>query len=278
MFEGRRLVIATKHAKEKVIAPLLEQSLGVRCFVTDNLDTDELGTFTGETERKDDPVTTARKKCLKAIELTGCDLAVANEGSFGAHPSFYFVHADDEIVVFLDQKNNLEIIARSISTETNFNGKRIQTEAELKAFAETAKFPSHGLIIRNTKNSVVRIEKGITDWNVLLNLHKQFIDEFGSAYVETDMRAMYNPMRMDVIKEATLKLAEKINSLCPQCGTPGFAVTEVIPGLPCEWCKQPTNSTLSYISTCAKCKYTFENKYPHQKYYETPMYCNNCNP
>ena len=54
MFEGRKLLIATKHKKEIVIAPILEKELGVTCFVAPDLDTDELGTFTGEVERRDD--------------------------------------------------------------------------------------------------------------------------------------------------------------------------------------------------------------------------------
>ena len=70
MFSGRNLVIATKHEKERVIAPVLELELGVKCFTTPNLNTDELGTFTGEVERKDVPVMTARKKCLRAMGLT----------------------------------------------------------------------------------------------------------------------------------------------------------------------------------------------------------------
>lgn len=61
MFKGRNLLIATKHEKEKVIAPILEKELGVKCFVVTNLDTDEFGTFTGEIDRKDDPITTAKK-------------------------------------------------------------------------------------------------------------------------------------------------------------------------------------------------------------------------
>jgi len=62
MFKGRSLVIATKHEKEKVIAPLLEQALNVVCFIQEGFDTDTLGTFTGEIERELDPIATARQK------------------------------------------------------------------------------------------------------------------------------------------------------------------------------------------------------------------------
>lgn len=62
-----------------------------------------------------------------AMELANCDLAVASEGSFGPHPTIYFVHADDEFLLFIDKKNDLEIIVRELSTVTNFNGSEIKT-------------------------------------------------------------------------------------------------------------------------------------------------------
>ena len=53
------------HKKENIIAPILEKELGVKCFVCKGFDTDALGTFTGEIVRKDDPITTLRKKYKK---------------------------------------------------------------------------------------------------------------------------------------------------------------------------------------------------------------------
>jgi hypothetical protein len=63
----------------------------------------------------------------------------------------------------------------------------------------------------------------------LEDLKKSFhlmFDEFKSVYAETDMRAMHNPSRMAVIKNATKKLLDKINACCPQCNIPGFGVTD----------------------------------------------------
>jgi len=278
MFKGRNLLIATKHEKEKVIAPIFEKELGVKCFIAPNFDSDKLGTFTGEIERSDDPVTTARNKCLLAMELTNCDLAIASEGSFGPHPSAFFVTADDEFILFLDKKNEIEIIVRELSTDTNFNGSEIKTERELFAFAEKANFPDHGLIVKNTKDNFTEIVKGIIDPDHLRSTFKHFISEYGKAFVETDMRAMYNPTRMKVIERATKQLAEKINSLCPGCNSPGFGITSVKQGLPCELCNFPTKSTLRNIYSCKKCSFTKEENYPNGKYTENPMYCDFCNP
>lgn len=120
--------------------------------------------------------------------------------------------------------------------------------------------------------------KGITSNEKLSNTFNHFISIYGKAYAETDMRAMFNPTRMKVIEKAAQKLAAKINTLCPQCKTPGFDVTDVRQGLPCEYCNFPTRSTLSHIYSCKKCSYKNEVNYPHGKLTEEPMFCDLCNP
>lgn len=278
MFKKRKLVIATMHGKEKVIAPLLEKALDVTCIVPEILNTDLLGTFTGEKEREDDPLTTVRKKCLLAMEATGCDLGIANEGSFGPHPSLYFIGADDELVLFIDKKNNLEIIARELSTETNFSYKEISHEQELLDFASQVSFPSHGLILRKSREESTGIVKGITDRSILLDTYRAMASAYPVVYVETDMRAMFNPTRMSVIETATKKLIEKIQSTCPQCQIPGFSITDAKNGLRCDLCGSPTRSVLAYIYQCTHCGFSEEKMYPHNKQTEDPMYCDRCNP
>lgn len=278
MFTNREIIIATNHHKEKVIAPLLEKHLQLKCFVPINLDTDRLGTFSGEVERVDDPITTLRNKCLMAMVENNYDLGIASEGSFGAHPSLFFIPANDEFIILIDKKNNIEIIAREISTNTNFNADTISSEADLKNFANKVNFPTHGLILRKSKNEFEGMCKGIIDWDTLISVFNDLINQYGSAYIETDMRAMMNPTRMSVIEKATEKLIEKIKSKCPSCQTPGFSITESKSGLPCENCGLPTRSTLSYIYSCSKCNFEKEEKFPKQKTKEAAMYCDYCNP
>lgn len=278
IFGGRKLLIATKHHKEKVIAPLFEQALGVSCFVHPNLDTDLLGTFSGEVDREDDALTTARKKASMAMELTDSDLVIASEGSFGPHPSIPFIHADDEIMFLADKKNNLEIFVRILTTETNFNAIEIGSKKQLKEFAFKAKFPSHALILKKSKHDFSGMIKGITDWETISSGFDELISTYGSVYVETDMRAMYNPTRMSVIGKVAEKLLKKVESKCPECLTPGFGITAVKEGLPCRLCEQPTSSILSHIYECQRCSFVQEQQYPNQIQQEDPMYCNYCNP
>jgi len=51
MFKGRDVVIATQHKKEAVIGPLLIDRLQVQPIVIDSLNTDSLGTFSGDRAR-----------------------------------------------------------------------------------------------------------------------------------------------------------------------------------------------------------------------------------
>ena len=136
-FEGRQLVIASMHQKEQVLKPLLEAGLKVTVSVAIGLNTDLLGTFSGEVARIADPLTTARKKCELAMQLIGCDLAIASEGSFGPHPSAFFLPANEEWLLLIDRKHQLEIHARHLSTATNFAGQEFSSLEELEAFAST---------------------------------------------------------------------------------------------------------------------------------------------
>ena len=278
MFAGRNLLIASKHQKERVIAPLVVEALGIKDVIITDFDTDTLGTFSGEVSRIDDPISTVRNKCLNAMELSDSDLAIASEGSFGPHPTFFFCIANEEFIVLIDQKNKLEIIERVISTETNFDAKQITSEEELISFCENVQFPSHAVILRPAVNDYTQIFKGIQDIQVLKEAYKQLSSNYSTVYIETDMRAHKNPSRMKVIEEATKKLIVKIQSTCPNCSIPGFGITDAKVGLPCQQCHLPTKSTLSYIYACLACGHQEEKKYPHAKTWEDPMYCDFCNP
>ncbi len=278
IFSGRNLVIATMHAKELVIAPILEEKLGVTCSTISDINTDTLGTFTGEIERKLSPLEAAREKCKLALQATGFDLAVASEGSFGAHPEIFFAKADEEIVLLLDTKNDLEIVARILSTNTNFDGQEINSWRDLQQFAENALFPSHGLILRPHQNSHTNIVKGIKDWKSLERAFEEMQAKQGSTWVETDMRAMHNPTRLQVIQQATENLAQSALSLCPSCDAPGFGTIRTEKGLPCELCQSPTRSVKSIILGCQKCGFEESQPRTDGKLAEDPMYCDQCNP
>ena len=277
-WKNRRGCIVSMHKKQEVIAPLLSSELGIICTPLEAVDTDALGTFSGELERKGSPLEALRAKCQLAIDCGWDDIVIASEGSFGPHPQMYFAYADDEWVMLKDVKHNLEILGRHVSSHTNFNAKEVSDWKALQLFAEQVKFPSHALILRPAVDVYSEMQKGISTWEKLEEVFHSLKETFGSVYVETDMRAHFNPSRMAVIQRATEDLVRMLKSVCPSCNAPGYGVVEVFPGLPCESCGMPTASTLKHLYRCQHCSHSSEHLYPRGKKKESPMYCSFCNP
>jgi len=273
-FSGRSLLIVTKHGKEKVICPLLEKHLSVVVTVNKDFDTDQFGTFTSEIERPDPANTTLLKKLKAAMQKTGASLAVASEGSFGPHPNLPFIPADEEWVLLVDLDNKLELWGRQLSTETNYAQQEVEDWSSLQKFAEAALFPSHKIILKASDGAII---KDIDDWQLLKATACALWEQGLKLKAETDMRAMHNPTRMKVIEAATKRLVETATSYCPSCGKPGFAVTGLEPGLPCEQCGQPTIGVLKYVRTCEHCHYQQEQWYPRGEVSDA-QYCEYCNP
>ena len=278
MFEGRSLFIATNHRKESAIQPILERELNVNSFSIPMFNTDQFGTFSGEIERSQSPVDTLKAKCQLGFEVTGCDLVIATEGSFGAHPDLPFCAAHDELILLMDFKNNVSFSARILTTETNFQGKKIKSEEELMAFGESIDFPNQAIILRNEEQSMLYLKKGINDWDELLTAFRVCMRRHDNVFVETDMRAMHNPLRMKHIEQLTLKLITQLKVLCPSCEMPGYGVTSVLPGLPCWICETPTSSVLKHVLTCAACQHQEEVHFPNGRQTEEPTFCPACNP
>jgi hypothetical protein len=272
-FEGRNLVIATKHQKESVIAPLFVSAFEVKPLLPENFDTDQFGTFSGEVERSASAYETVRMKIKRALDLTGETLAIASEGSFGPHPQIGLIPAGEEIVMLMDTVNDFEISASKISTSTNYAQQQCTLWDEVRKFAIDAGFPSHGLILKNDEKLV----KGITSWADLEHAYHQLKREFSALSVETEMRAMYNPTRMKAIKKVTELLIEKINCACPTCGFPGFSIVDRVAGLPCNGCGRPSNFSLKHIYQCQHCGHGQEKLFPEGPASD-PMYCDYCNP
>jgi hypothetical protein len=271
--KNKTIVVASKHEKDKVIKPLFDVKFD-STFLSCNIDTDQLGTFSGEIKRILTPYEAAIEKCRMAFNETDADFAISSEGSFGPHPTLFFVPADEELMLFMSRNEELIIWAKHISTETNYNQIDNPTEQELIDFLANIQFPSHKVIFKSEK----KIKKDIENLNILNQLVSYARQNKQTFRIETDMRAHCNPSRMKVIEETTHKLIEKINSNCPSCELPGFSVQEAVKGLPCSQCGLPTQSTLKHIKVCQQCNHQEEIFFPRGIKEEDPTYCSFCNP
>ncbi len=281
-FKGRAGVLATMHAKERVISPILEDALDIKIIVPEGFNSDLFGTFTGDIARRGNQLEAARAKAESAMTQHGLTLGFASEGTFGPHPASPFLPYNREIVLMIDKLNSLEIIGVAGTTRTNFSQRAVTNYLEAYQFAVTAGFPEHGVVVKGKQHAGTPVEmvKGITSQEqmehaVLSALSKS---DTGEITIETDMRAMYNPTRMQNIEAATRDLVTNICNLCPKCSCPGFKLIEDRKGLPCEWCGFPTRLSLAHIYTCRRCGYTQERMYPNGIMKADPGRCPHCNP
>ncbi len=276
-FSDRVGVLATMHRKEEAIAPILQRACGVRVVVPPDFNTDAFGTFTRDIDRPANQLETARLKARKALEVTGETLAIASEGSFQPHPLFPAIAHNLEVVILLDRHHDLEIVGQVASAQTNYRHCRATTGDEAREFARSVGFPEHGLVVIGDRGTIV---KGITTEAQLDEAIEtgRSESEDDTVHLETDMRAMYNPTRMKAIAAATEDLARKMQRTCPNCGIPGFDVSQRRPGLPCALCRLPTYLTLAVEYRCQKCDYTQEELFPDRRQTADPGQCQYCNP
>lgn len=278
---GRRAVLATRHAKERAVACPLRAGLGLEVVVPPDIDTDVLGTFTGEVPREGEAEAVALKKARWGMALTGLPLGLASEGSFGPHPQIGFVPVHHELLVFVDAELQLYAVEQFTTTSTNFAHLEVAAASELTDFLAYTCFPSHALIVRpNAGGETPDIHKGIADYRGLERAVSaaRAVSEDGLARVETDMRAQHNPSRQRVIRRLALKLARRLRTACPQCFAPGWGFVTVEPGLPCADCGTPTYVARHEVFACPRCGY--EQAVPRRDGLREadPRHCTFCNP
>ncbi len=280
-FAGRTLGVATIHGKERVIGPALMKTLPLaRAIGIVGMDTDRFGAFSGEVQRTLDALEACKAKAKHGAEVSGLDLVIASEGSFGPYPPAPFVPCDKEILVLYDAHDGSFFEHRHVSLRTVFGGDECSVWGQVRAFAERMKFPEHGLVVRAREKWIMgdAMKKGITDEGVLRAFTNDMFVQHGSCWVETDMRAMLNPTRMQVIAATAERFAQELATICPACGVCWFRITKALPGLPCELCGWATPSTRAYLRTCNTCAHTSTSPRPDGRTTEEPQHCGNCNP
>ena len=122
----KRIALTTKHDKLRLIKPAFDEYVGCELFEV-NLDTDKLGTFSGEIERVAPPRETAIQKARIGMKKKGLSLGTASEGSVGPDPIVPFIHSNTEHLVLVDDEigivisetyRSFEITATTIMAQT----------------------------------------------------------------------------------------------------------------------------------------------------------------
>lgn len=281
-YRGACFILTTKHAKSIAIAPPFWDRLGAS-MLEYPLDTDTLGTFSGEVERQGNALECVRRKCEWGMEILGdkVEYGLASEGSFGPHPQIPFLPCDQEILYFIDRKRGFHLHLVHATEKTNYQMKAIGSLKDLRDFAESAQFPSHALIIRpNDKKDSDLLFKGIDSEEALKKAFEASVKRSadGLAWVETDMRAHYNPSRMEALGELAEKMASRLATECPKCAAPGWGRVGVEKGLRCEYCDQETEMIAHEIYGCVLCDHKETHPRTDGMTAAPQMHCGWCNP
>lgn len=246
-----------------------------------DLDTDALGTFTGEVERTGTPLETAIAKARLGMAASGTALGLANEGSFGAHPANPFIPGNQELLVLVDEERGMVVQESLLSHRTCHSQTRALDIDALQPYLQRIGFPRQGVIVRPAVAPAgVHLYKGLTDWTTVANALGMcaHASEDGHALVQPDLRAHLSPLRMRVIRRLGWRMAERLARLCPSCASPGFGRLESRSGLPCAWCAEPTRLPLAEIQGCSACSHRETRPPAHGLREADAGYCDRCNP
>ena len=278
-YAGETAVLATKHDKLALIAPPLWRAVGLRVEAV-AVDTDVLGTFTGEVPRKQPPLETAIAKARLGMNAAGAALGLASEGSIGPDPAMPFVHSDLEIVVLVDDENGIVVWESHASWDIVAGSASVSPDEDVGPFLAQARFPEHQLIVRPNRGALRPIYKGISSVGRLTAAVAVCAAAApdGLARVETDMRAHACPSRRVVIAGAAERLAGRLAARCPACGAPGWGRIDVLLGVPCAWCGTEVARPRAEIDGCVACEHRQTRPIVSGDVLADPGECPHCNP
>lgn len=253
-YNNQVAAMATMHDKGRLVSEHFQNILQMKIEEV-RVDTDALGTFSGEIERTGTHLETAFRKARLGLEATGLPYAIASEGSVGADPQLIFINANIETMVFIDEILGIQIHETYKSNDIVAFTTTTQ-EDNLQEFLLKADFPNHKVIVK-PKDGPGAI-KGI---GTLSDLQKavrkaRTISSDGEAIIESDLRAMSSPSRQRNISIAASKLAKRLSQICPECLTPGWGVKGFLKGVECSECGELSEKALRQEELgCIKCEF-----------------------
>lgn len=273
-YHSKTAVLTSKHQKLELIGPSLKSAVGLD-LIEEVLDTDQLGTFSGEIERVGSPLETAIKKARLGMTATGMSLGVASEGSIGPDPLVPFLVSNIETVVFLDSELDIVVSETVRSMDIAAASLKAIPGQDLTEFLAKIGFPQQRVIAKGS----AAIEKGIGSMDELAASIQRLSPQSqnGEVLIEPDYRAMYSPTRKVNIQQAAQALAVRLASTCPACTAPGWGKKDYIRGLSCSDCElYHPDAIARELETCVRCDHVQPGKLVAESL--DPSRCSSCNP
>jgi hypothetical protein len=233
--------------------------------------------LSGEIARTAPPLATAAHKARLALRAApAAYAALASEASFGPDPVLGFVPLHHEWLVCVPAVAPQVVIAVGLATHATQFARCDLAAGRLPdaAWLAQARFPEHALIVRALTDPP-RLWKALHS-HAALHAALQAARSTGAALqLETHMRAHLNLLRMQQLRRLGMRMAQRLETACPDCAAAGFGLQALSTGLPCQICGSPTEQIGSERHGCAWCG--CERVLPRAGTAD-PAYCPRCNP
>lgn len=292
----RRVAVATLHGKAEALAAALAP-LGFQLEAV-AINTDALGTFSGEVERPASAREVVVEKARRGMAASGLPLGIATEGSFGPDPFLGFLPLHEELLAFVDDVHDQVIVIEHAGHDTNWRTQAVRPGDDLATLLAEIGLPEHAALVRPnlwprsleeatgsaptgaSAASAMPVAKGLRYAADVIAAVERIAaaSSDGRARLEADLRAHMNPTRMCVIAALGERLRDRLSTPCPACGVPGFGRVATKPGLPCESCGEPTDLVLTEIHGCGACNYCFSRPRSDGQTTADAGHCAECNP
>lgn len=281
-YAGRRAVLATMHGKASVVAPRLRDALGLTVETATGIDTDALGTFTGEVPRLGSMRDTAIAKARLGMAATGLRIGIASEGSYGPHPLLPLVPGGIELMVLVDDTRGIVITEHLLVDAPAYAHAEVAHARQLEEFLSRIGFPDHAVIVKPNLPATppAPLRKGLRSARAVAEAVARCTASSRDrlAFVQTDMRAHMNPTRMAAIGDLARRLGARAALSCPACAMPGYGRVDVQTGLPCCCCGHPSELVRYEIFGCAACAHRQRLPRADGLACADPGQCPRCNP
>ena len=277
-YAGRRIAFATMHGKEAAVSAAARDLLGAEIVVPEGIDTDRLGTFSGEVARIGTVEETARAKARMGMAAAGLDLGLASEGSYGPHPQIPFLAAGQEVMVLVDDTRGIVLCETLTDPAPRYDHATLALGEDAAPFLSRIGFPDHAVVVRPNTGGMAF--KGLRDAGKVVEAIARAAGDSrdGRAFVQTDMRAHMNPTRMALLSRLAQRLFARAATPCPACSTPGFGRVGLERGLPCAWCAAPTDLVRAELFGCTLCNWKETRPRGDGLSEADPGTCPACNP
>ncbi|MFM7146951.1 MAG: DUF6671 family protein [Actinomycetales bacterium] len=285
-YRGQSAVLATKHGKLPLVAPPLEDQVGL-AVVDCDVDTDVFGTFAGDVPRTLTMGEAAIAKARLGMQRTGLTLGLGSEGTIGPDPVTGMLTCDVELLTLVDDAQGIVITEVVRDFEIVAISQAVSPGDSLDALRTAADFPQHALIVRPEAVAVPELLPELLVKGVGTDVDAAELDAAirrcaqaspsGKARVESDFRAHCSPSRQRIIRATAQALARRIARRCPNCATPGWGQIDLLRGLPCAACGAwVARARWGVVLGCVRCDHTLEVS--DGRTTEDPVRCNICNP